>query len=238
VGRIAAREVRVALRVNRVFAQTDARRAAGLATVVRAEEHMRELAGQRVYFRSRLRRGETAPTRSTGDRGDRRAGTLARNPPSDSFDGYLASAGMNSGSRAGACSRRAAADALPAFLERAAVKLNELLSAGVAAKRPELTAVFRAMMLGQKHELSDEQNAEFMHSGTMHLFAINGCTSAWSRWRCTRCSRCCGVRGRSRRSSRSRCCGWMRHDGRVAVGGCGRSSDRVASKRRSCSGDR
>jgi competence protein ComEC len=34
--------------------------------------------------------------------------------------------------------------------------------------------VFRAMMLGQKHELSDEQGALFMHSGTMHLFAING----------------------------------------------------------------
>jgi len=30
------------------------------------------------------------------------------------------------------------------------------------------------MMLGQKHELSDEQDAQFMQSGTMHLFAING----------------------------------------------------------------
>jgi competence protein ComEC len=30
------------------------------------------------------------------------------------------------------------------------------------------------MMLGQKHELSPDQDELFMHSGTMHLFAING----------------------------------------------------------------
>jgi len=122
-----------------------------------------------------LRRGETAPTRSTVIAAIGVLAPLARNPPSDSFDGYLASAGMNFRLTRG---RVLAVEQPPtryhAFLERAAVKLNELLSAGVAAKRPELTAVFRAMMLGQKHELSDEQNAEFMHSGTMHLFAING----------------------------------------------------------------
>lgn len=38
------------------------------------------------------------------------------------------------------------------------------------------------MMLGQKYELSAEQDALFMHRGTMHLFAINGCKSAWWHW--------------------------------------------------------
>ncbi len=60
------------------------------------------------------------------------------------------------------------------FCEHLAQRLNAILSTGVAAKRPELTAVYRAMMLGQKHELNIEQDQLFMHSGTMHLFAING----------------------------------------------------------------
>ena len=136
---------------------------------------MRELAGQRVYFSLALRKGESAPVRSAVVAAVGVLAPLARNPPADTFDGYLASAGMNFRLSRG---RMLAVERQPtryyAFLERAAAKLNELLSAGVAAKRPELTAVFRAMMLGQKHELSDEQDAQFMRSGTMHLFAING----------------------------------------------------------------
>src|SRR5690606_30042796 len=41
-------------------------------------------------------------------------------------------------------------------------------------KRPELAAVLRAMLLGHKHELNDEQDSLFTRSGTMHLFAISG----------------------------------------------------------------
>lgn len=169
------REARLFLRVDRVFPQADSRRATGLATVVRGENPVRELAGQHVYFSLTLRRGETAPARSAVIAAVGLLSPLARNPPADSFDGYLAGAGMNFRLRRG----RLLATAQPpnryhAFLERAATRLNELLSAGIATKRPKLTAVYRAMMLGQKHELSDEQEAQFMQSGTMHLFAING----------------------------------------------------------------
>jgi len=38
--------------------------AVGLGTVVQAEEHLRELAGQRLYFSLTLRRGEAVPVRS------------------------------------------------------------------------------------------------------------------------------------------------------------------------------
>jgi competence protein ComEC len=128
-----------------------------------------------VYFSLGLGKGEATPVRSAVISAVGILAPLARNPPADSFDSYLASAGMNFRLSRG---RVLAVEREPtryhAFLERAAAKLNELLSAGVAEKRPELAAVFRAMMLGQKHELSDEQNTEFMHSGTMHLFAING----------------------------------------------------------------
>jgi len=60
------------------------------------------------------------------------------------------------------------------FCERTVTKMSALLGEGVSTKRPALTAILRAMMLGQKQELSEEQDALFMHSGTMHLFAING----------------------------------------------------------------
>ena len=169
------REARVSVQVDRVFPQADGKRAVGLGTVVRAEEHLRELAGQRVYFSLALQKGEAAPVRSAVVSAVGVLAPLARNPPADTFDGYLASAGMNFRLSRG---RMLAVEREPTryhvFLERTAEKLNALLSAGVAKKRPELAAVFRAMMLGQKHELSDEQDALFMHSGTMHLFAING----------------------------------------------------------------
>jgi len=169
------REARVALRIDRVFPQSDARKAAGLAVVVRAEAPLQELAGQRVYFSLALRRGEAAPVRSAVVAAIGVIAVLPREPAADTFDGYLANAGVNFRLTRG---RVLAVERTPtryrAWLGHAAEKLNALLGAGVAAKRPELTAVFRAMMLGQKHELSDEQNALFMHSGTMHLFAING----------------------------------------------------------------
>jgi competence protein ComEC len=169
------REVRVSLQVDRVFPQVDGKRAVGLATGRRADDPIGDVTGQRVYFSLTLRKGEAAPVRSAVISAAGVLAPLARNPPADSFDGYLASAGMNFQLSRG---RVLAVEQPPtryhAFPERTAAKLNELLSAGVATKRPELAAVFRAMMLGQKHELSDEQDALFMHSGTMHLFAING----------------------------------------------------------------
>jgi competence protein ComEC len=169
------REARLALRIDRVFPQADPKRAVGLATVARTEEHQRELAGQRVYFSLALRKGEATPVRSTVVSAVGVLVALPHTPAADSFDAYLGNAGMNFRFTRG---HVLAIDQPPtryhAWLGRVAEKLNAWLSAGVAAKRPELAAVFRAMMLGQKHELSDEQDALFMHSGTMHLFAING----------------------------------------------------------------
>jgi len=169
------REARLALRVDRVFPQADARKSAGLATIVRAEMHLPDLAGQRVYFSLALRPGEPAPVRSMVIAAVGVLTPLPENPPANTFDAYLADAGMNFQLARG---RVLAVEQPPtryrAFCEHLAHRLNAILSAGVAAKRPELAAVYRAMMLGQKHELSMEQDQLFMHSGTMHLFAING----------------------------------------------------------------
>jgi competence protein ComEC len=169
------REVRLSPRVNRVFPSADARKFTGLATIVRAEEHLPDRIGQRIYFSVAPRRGETAPIRSMVIAATGVLTPLPENPPATTFDGYLADAGMNFWLARG---RALAVEQPPTryrvFCEHLARRLNAILSAGVAAKRPELAAIYRAMMLGQKHELSAGQDELFMHSGTMHLFAING----------------------------------------------------------------
>lgn len=169
------REARLALQIDRVFAPQNPRRASGLATVVRAEPHLRDLVGQRLYFSLGLKKNEAVPVRSAVITAVGVLETLPRNPPAGSFDGYLAGAGMNFRLKRGqvvAAEREAAA--YYRFCAGAAARFKEILGRGLTEKRPTLAGLLRAMMLGETHELSDEQHALFMQSGTMHLFAISG----------------------------------------------------------------
>ncbi len=169
------REARLSLRVDHVFVQHDPRRATGLATVLRAEEPVRDLAGQRLYFSLTLRKGEPPPIRSARLSAVGILLVLPRNPPADTFDGYLAGAGMNFRlTRGRVLSEEKPAHRYYQFCARAAARCHQLLGIGIAEKRPALAGLLRAMMLGATHELSDEQHALFMQSGTMHLFAISG----------------------------------------------------------------
>jgi len=170
-----AREARVTLRVDRVFPQPEGRRATGLATIVRADAHLHDLAGQRLYFSLMLARGEPPPIRSATIATVGVLVTLPANPPANTFDGYLAGAGMNFRLTRG----RVVATVSPpngyyAFCARMAARCKAILGLGIAAKRPALAGLLRAMMLGETHELSEEQHTLFMQSGTMHLFAISG----------------------------------------------------------------
>lgn len=169
------REARLSLQVNRVFASKDGRRAAGLATVVRADEHLRDLGGQRIYFSLALGRGEAPPIRSAVVATVGVIVTLPRNPPVDTFDGYLAGAGINFRlTRGRIVATERPAQAYYRFCAWAAARFKVILDRGIVGKRPPLAALLRGMMLGETHELSDEQRAVFMQSGTMHLFAISG----------------------------------------------------------------
>ncbi|MBL9189392.1 MAG: ComEC/Rec2 family competence protein [Opitutaceae bacterium] len=170
-----AREAKLSLRVDRVFVSADAKRASGLATVRRSDTHLTELAGQRLYFSLTLRKDEAPPIRSAEIAAVGVLVTLPRNPPADTFDGYLAGAGMNFRlTRGRVLDEEQPAHAYYRFCARAAAWCHATLGRGIAEKRPELAGLLRAMMLGATHELSDEQHALFMQSGTMHLFAISG----------------------------------------------------------------
>jgi competence protein ComEC len=169
------REARLSLRVDRVFAQGDPKRATGLASVTAADAHLRELVGQAVYFSLTLPKGETPPIRSSVISAVGVLTTLPRNPPTDSFDGFLAGSGINFRfNRGRVLAEEKAANAYYRLCARAAERTKEILGLGIAQKRPALAGLLRAMMLGETHELNEEQHTLFMQSGTMHLFAISG----------------------------------------------------------------
>jgi competence protein ComEC len=170
-----AREAQLVLRVDRVFAPGDARRTAGLGTVAGTDPHLRELVGQRLYFSLQLPESQAPPIRGTVLSTVGVLVALPENPPLETFDGFLAGAGMTFRLTRG----RVLGEIHPApAVQRAYARLASFFSAvlgqGIEEKRPTLAGLLRAMMLGATRELSDEQHALFMQSGTMHLFAISG----------------------------------------------------------------
>lgn len=190
------REVELTLQVERVFPQKDPRKASGLAKV-KSEDRgrrtgdgrfgfqrmenespaglWRDLAGQRISYAFTLGGGQVAPLPSAVVRAGGILTVLPRDPGVDSFDGYLANSGINFRLGRGRMLREvAAASPYARFCDRAAARCSVILGQGILRKRPDLTAVYRAMMLGQQQELSSAQTLRFQQSGTMHLFSISG----------------------------------------------------------------
>jgi competence protein ComEC len=169
------REARLTLRIDRTFSAVDPKKASGLATVTLADEHLRELIGQHIYFSLALKKGEVTPLRTEIVTSIGVLTALPRNPPGDTFDGYLAGAGMNfKFTRGRVIAEERAPTAYARFCAKAAAQFKTILGLGIAEKRPELAGLLRAMMLGEIHELSEKQHDLFRKSGTMHLFAISG----------------------------------------------------------------
>lgn len=169
------REARLSLQVDRLFPQAEGRRVAGLATIRTANDPLQELAGQRVYFSLNTRAGVPSPVRSAVISAVGIIAALPRDPPATSFDGYLANAGINFRmSRGRVLAEERPGSAYHRFCARQAQRFTAILGAGIEAKRPGLVGVYRAMLLGEQHELSDEQKTVFRQSGTMHVFSISG----------------------------------------------------------------
>lgn len=169
------REAELELRIEHSFPTRWENRATGLATVIHAAPHLQDLLGQRLYYSLRLPGGMGIPVRSAHLEAIGVLELLPENPPPDSFEGYLAAAGMNFMLTRGIVRQETKPPtAFRGFCAATAERFFGFLGTGVAAKQPELTGILRAMLLGQKDELSEQQDALFMQSGTMHLFAISG----------------------------------------------------------------
>jgi competence protein ComEC len=169
------REAHLTLRIERVFpASPDGKKISGLASIRGADTHLRDLVGQRLYFSLARKSGEASLTRSSEISAIGLLETLPREAPLATFEGFLTSAGLNFRlTRGRLLAVTQPADAYAAFCERTLQRFGEILSRGLE-RQPALAGVLRAMMLGQKQELSEEQAAQFQLSGTMHLFAISG----------------------------------------------------------------
>lgn len=173
--RLPPREARLTLRITRLFSPSaGANRFSGLAVVTGADLHLADLAGQRLYF-SLQQPPELPPPQPTSE--VTALGvleTLPRHTRGTGFEAYLVNAGLNFKLTRGRLLGETAPPSRRQRLRQAALaRLHAILGAGMDG-RPELAAAFRAMLLGQKQELSGEQKNLFLHSGTMHLFAISG----------------------------------------------------------------
>jgi competence protein ComEC len=169
------REARLSLRIDRLFTAKAPNKTSGLATVLAADAPLRDLREQKIYFSLTIPRGQVAPLRSAVVSARGILETLPRNPPGNSFEAYLAGAGMNFRLvRGRLLAEERAPSSYQRFCGRMAQQFSATLGLGVLEKKPALVAVLRAMMLGQQGELSAEQDELFMESGTMHMFSISG----------------------------------------------------------------
>jgi|LauGreDrversion4_2_1035121.scaffolds.fasta_scaffold07438_5 competence protein ComEC len=169
------REAELRLKIERLFASRDSGRVSGLAEVVSSEVHLADLSGQRLHFSLSAPGPGPGPIRGAVFQAVGVLTALPKRPPPGSFEDYLVAAGMNFRlNRGQLLAEERSAPAYHRFCAAAATRFREILNLGLAGKRPEIAALLRGMMLGEKHEISDEQQAVFMRSGSMHLFAISG----------------------------------------------------------------
>lgn len=168
------REARLTLRVERLFATRDPGRCAGLARVVSAAPHLRDLADQRISFSATLPPGVSPPTRGAEFEALGVLAPLPRDPPPAGFERALADQGANFAlERARVEGAIKPAGAWRRFCSSGEAGLERVLRAGLA-HRPELADLYVAMLLGKKQALSPGQKDAFVRSGTMHLFAVSG----------------------------------------------------------------
>ena len=168
------REAKLSLRIDRVFPSADPRRTAGIGKVVRAEAHLRELAGQRIYFSLSARPPEVPPESSAVVSASGLLSVIPEHASSATFDGALAALGLNFKlTRGRLLALETPPDSYHRFAARVAARTSAVLGDGLD-RHPDLAGIYRAMMLGQKRDLPASRRQLFLHSGTMHLFAING----------------------------------------------------------------
>lgn len=169
------REANLTLRITRTFSDSYPNRAAGMGRIIDTDAHLADLRGQRIYYSLRISSNSPTPIASAEINTLGILKLLAETPEHNSFDGYLADAGINFRYTHGQIINESRpASAFRLFCDRTADRFSTILTQGVEEKRPMLSKILPAMLLGRKSDLSEQQDTLFMQSGTMHLFAISG----------------------------------------------------------------
>ena len=170
------REVTVVVGVDRIFASAYSHRSFSFGgRVVSAHAPSEEIVGQKVQVQLRRPPPETKAALARGSRLKLIGQLTPLGPdPESEFSAYLADSGYNFRIRQGrwlenTTTPSAYAQARDELRSRAAKILAQDLE-----DHPERGGARQAMLLGQRHELTDDAKSLFMRSGTMHLFAISG----------------------------------------------------------------
>ena len=170
------REARLHIEVLRTFAPREkARSFNGIARITHSDPHLRDLNGQKIYFSLFSPPDRKLPIRTEWLSVIGVISPLPYHAPADGFDTYLINSGINfSFTRGRIVGKQEKASRYAVFCNRALGQLSDILGKGIEGKQVEATGIFRAMLLGQKHELGKDRKSLFLQSGTMHLFAISG----------------------------------------------------------------
>ncbi len=169
------REIEFTIKVERVFGALSPERGLSfLGSIKAANDPRNELSGQRVHVQLRATEDQQAIfARGATLHLVGRIGHLS-GLPRDGFSQYLEDLGLNFRVRQARWQATVEAPSLYAAV-RDEIKRQAatILEAGLA-EHPALAGALRAMLLGERHELTDDAKALFVRSGTMHLFAISG----------------------------------------------------------------
>ncbi len=168
------REAVVTVVIDRLFAPgEDPQRVSGLGRIRVTEPHLRDLTGQRIAFSLRTDPGQRVLP-STELAVVALLEVLPAAPAHGTFEHYLDTCGVNFRLHRGRITHIVRPpSAYQQFCATASDRFETILRLGLEDK-PSLGQVYRAMLLGRKAELSDEQDDLFLRSGTLHLFAISG----------------------------------------------------------------
>lgn len=169
------REAVLCVRVIQAFSsRPGAKTWQGIGVIEAAPSYFPPLRGQRVYYSLFRRESRLEPRRGGVYEVRGVASSLRTADAAAGFDAYLAGAGVAVKLQRGAVEREIRR---PALLQRAAARsadyFADLLQRGLE-RRPDLAAVYKAMLLGKKASLDPRHEQAFMQTGTFHIFSVSG----------------------------------------------------------------
>ena len=170
------REATLELEISRLYESTHSK-ARGIARITIANRHLEHVQNRETYF-------SVAPVKDERFEEALRIGSTLRAKgvlsPLDTsetgtgFSSYLRNSGVSLlFTRATAISIDPPRGSLDQWLYELRSKASQALKLGFSESETE-SGPYRAMMLGMRSELSNDQEQLFLENGAMHLFAISG----------------------------------------------------------------
>ncbi len=170
------REANTTLEIDRLF-QSTFNQLNGLGEIVSADTHLPELEGTKVYFSINVPEElnlKSGPNIGSQIKAIGIFAPLDSNVSQDGFQSYLKNSGISGTlNRGSLLSTSKPPSSWRNWMNNLLSSANSALTHQIEADSPAARS-YRAMLLGLKSELSEQQKTIFLQSGALHLFAISG----------------------------------------------------------------